>query len=849
MSAPTNADPEGFSIPCVLQGGRPVPHGSDLSHPSRPRFRSALFRSVRFWGVRHWGVRLAVGLLLLVSLASSASAERSASLTGRVTDRFDAPIPQATVRLVGTPFATHTRADGGFRIDQVTPGEYAVHVVAPGFLPWTERVCLPVDDVGGLEIGLVARAAPEAAWKESFSGLSRYGGDEIRYVPVRLRSPALGGSSGLRIAAQSDGSAERDDPYDAWQESFFRGSIEAGGRTPDALLQCSLVSSWTSADIVPRADGLLGPSSLRFFPTWTDEADTRRIGGRAIVLGSPETLLTLDVEYARSEGRAFAEMWTRPGYVEAFLDTSQTGQIVLRHGRFSETPLADDYVFFDPRSHLPTEVEEEFSVRANFDHDLSDAVGYTAFVSYDRSSLDSRVGGKTASEYEGNRLQDLWFNYTDRESSEFFVIAGDFPRYADGEDARSAVGLDLSVVTPGGPFDAGLEASYRDFRVLEILHPYSTNAAGELGAIRTRHHEYSPAFRGFVRQGLSVGGLDLGIGFAYESFHILEAFPAVNDADELDHEFLPRVELSYPLSEDTVFSFLRTTSIRKPTAQYPRGLAETFVGQYRAATDLEAESAALYRASVRRSFLREMHADVSVFFEDGGSSYGVEYRNPPGQVSTAPYLANLGAVEERGLEVELSRGFRDGLGGTLRYVWSKQEVTWGRLPAPEFDPVESAPGPDDVRHRFDLSIDVGSPGGLFGTTRLRYETGRPYTPNFVAWFAEEDYNSMRLPGSASLDIDLEQPLLVFGRTVSLFLRGRNVLDTVNVLDPDPLTWPEPPEAFENEYLMFYTETGRTGGAYLTGESPEEGSGEWVPLHDPRVTGSPRSIRLGVSVSL
>ncbi|MEZ4647731.1 MAG: TonB-dependent receptor [Candidatus Eisenbacteria bacterium] len=797
---------------------------------------------------------LAVVVLLPVALAlsvfvSNVLAERSAFVTGRVTDRFDTPLPGVTVRLTGTPFTTRTNEDGGFRIDQVTPGAYVLHVVGADFLPWSERVQLPLDDAGGLEIALVPRVAPEALWKESFSGRDRFGEDGIRYVPVRLRSPEIGGSVGLRVGLESDGSAERDDPYDAGDESFVRGSVEAGGRTPDSRLQGSVQSSRTSADIVPREDGLLGPSALRFFPTWTDEADVRRIRGRGQLVGLPRTLLTVDVDYAKAEGRAFANMWSRPGYVQTFFDTTQSGSVVLRHGHYSETPLDETYVAFDPRAHLPTETEEELSLRATFDQELSETVRYTGYLSYDRASLDSRVGGKEPSEYEGDRLGDLWFDYTDRESGEYWVIAGDFPRFAEGEDSRSAAGLDVSVGTPAGEFALGGEAAYRDFRVFEVLHPYWTNAEGEIGAIRTRHHEYSPSFRGFARQTFRVGELELGLGVTYESFHLLEAFPVPDDRDELEHEFLPRIEVSYPLSEQTEFAFLRSTSIRRPSATYPRGMTDVMRGEYRAASDLTPESVVLLRASLRSRLQDDMHLDVSAYYEDGSNGYGIDYRTPPGQVSDAPYLVNLDAVEERGIEIELARTFREGLGGTLRYAWGQQELVWGRPHRLTYEAEGSAPGPDDVRHRFDLSVDVGTPGGLFGTTRFRYESGRPYTPNFLAWFVDESYNSERLPGRVMLDIDFEQPLELFGRTASIFLRGRNVLDAVNIVDLDPLNWPTPPEPFENEYLIYYTETGRTGGAYLTGQTPEEGSGEWVPVHDPRVTGAPRSIRVGISLSL
>jgi hypothetical protein len=50
-----------------------------------------------------------------------------------------------------------------------------------------------------------------------------------------------------------------------------------------------------------------------------------------------------------------------------------------------------------------------------------------------------------------------------------------------------------------------------------------------------------------------------------------------------------------------------------------------------------------------------------------------------------------------------------------------------------------------------------------------------------------------------------------------------------------------------DYQIYYTETGRAGGAYLQ-DTNGDNVLDWVPLHDPRVFEEGRSVRLGVNVT-
>jgi hypothetical protein len=51
----------------------------------------------------------------------------------------------------------------------------------------------------------------------------------------------------------------------------------------------------------------------------------------------------------------------------------------------------------------------------------------------------------------------------------------------------------------------------------------------------------------------------------------------------------------------------------------------------------------------------------------------------------------------------------------------------------------------------------------------------------------------------------------------------------------------------DDYAIYYTETGRAGGAYLQDTNGDQVP-DWVPVRDPRVLEEGRAVRMGVSVA-
>ena len=131
-----------------------------------------------------------------------------------------------------------------------------------------------------------------------------------------------------------------------------------------------------------------------------------------------------------------------------------------------------------------------------------------------------------------------------------------------------------------------------------------------------------------------------------------------------------------------------------------------------------------------------------------------------------------------------------------------------------------------------------------------YGSGFPFTPAVRNDRRPDPAldNSRRLPAVARLTIDGDKYYKIWGQNVTLFFDARNVLNATNI---QALTQNLFPNGNVNlvgdDYTIYYTETGRAGGAYLQ-DNNGDGLLDWVAVNDPRVFEEGRNVRLGVSVT-
>ncbi|HYM80014.1 MAG TPA: hypothetical protein VEY91_01230, partial [Candidatus Limnocylindria bacterium] len=212
----------------------------------------------------------------------------------------------------------------------------------------------------------------------------------------------------------------------------------------------------------------------------------------------------------------------------------------------------------------------------------------------------------------------------------------------------------------------------------------------------------------------------------------------------------------------------------------------------------------------------------------------------------------------RGFEASIIKSFSHKFSAEMNYTYSLatgvasdpnqalQFFNGGQL----YLPISEQPLRWDQRNTLSLQLTARQPGRWGIHALWRYGSGFPFTPTYRNDRRPDPVleNSRRLPSNSMLTIDGDKYYRIWGQDVTLFFDARNVLNAKNI---NALTFSTFPNPFLNqsgdEYLIYYTETGRAGGGYLQDRNGDDVL-DWVPLHDPRVFQEGRNVRMGVSVA-
>jgi hypothetical protein len=155
----------------------------------------------------------------------------------------------------------------------------------------------------------------------------------------------------------------------------------------------------------------------------------------------------------------------------------------------------------------------------------------------------------------------------------------------------------------------------------------------------------------------------------------------------------------------------------------------------------------------------------------------------------------------------------------------------------------------DQRHTLRAQLLLSRPNDWVASLIWTYGSGFPFTPTSrnERRIDPSKTNAGRLPSLTNLTIQADKRFQVWGQEMRIFLRGNNVLDARSILDLEPENSPTPPGTNSSDYLIFYSETGRAGGAYLGEDLDGDGVEDWIPVNDPRVFHEGRSLKVGLGI--
>jgi outer membrane receptor protein involved in Fe transport len=253
-----------------------------------------------------------------------------------------------------------------------------------------------------------------------------------------------------------------------------------------------------------------------------------------------------------------------------------------------------------------------------------------------------------------------------------------------------------------------------------------------------------------------------------------------------------------------------------------------------------------------------------LFSQSWAGQLGLFYRDVFGQVGARNYSFLPGADELRFTNEDQSHaiGFEASLlhetdrrHAELHYTYMQ---AYGSESRPEGDPYGLVRGPrtppiEDLPLSWDRRHSIGFSGywPMFERWVVAWNTnlgsGLPWTPKPRRELFEDlsVVNSERFGWSENTDLSLRwnPPITPIPLTVGFEVRNLfdNRTDRVATVDGYP-------HALINtvfdDYGAYRTETGLPGGAYWY-DLDQDGTPEWVPVHDPRLLAPPRRLRLSV----
>lgn len=576
---------------------------------------------------------------------------------------------------------------------------------------------------------------------------------------------------------------------------------------------------------------------------------------------NPKNKLTFEVINNHSNNVGYNHMWSRNGFVQVTYDTLRTAgqpdQYNPRYGQWSFTQLDSTYQPVNMADHIPTADSRYRQFTTVWTNTLSDKTVWTTRLSQLNFRDLLSVGEKEPWDYD---IQSPFYWSGNATTDPFYATHGDYPNYSKRNTATWTLKSDYATRRwKSHSVKTGIDARYNRIQNLTLTLPNS-ESNGLPGGTRSDFVNYNPEGAAYVQDRWEYEGLVLNAGVRYDVFTPGEQVPTADlpSGKRFKQQFSPRLGIAYPISDKDVLSFHYGWTYQTPSRNFVfenRGINSAV--NVRGNPDLEPETNISYQAGVQHLFSRDVSGQFSVFFKD---IYGLitvrQTSDEFGNLVNVYYNGDYASA--RGFEASLIKSFSHKFSAEINYTYqlatgvasdpqqALQFFNGGRL----YLPISEQPLDWDQRTTLSLQGVIRDPGKWGIRMLWSYGSGFPFTPTFRNDRKPDPVlnNSRRLPSNTYLTLDGDKYFRVWGQNVTLFFDARNVLNSSNINAISFGTFPNPYVGQAgDEYAIYFTETGRAGGAYLF-DTNGDGTLDWVPLNDPRVFQEGRNVRMGISVT-
>lgn len=579
---------------------------------------------------------------------------------------------------------------------------------------------------------------------------------------------------------------------------------------------------------------------------------------------NPRNKVTFETINNRTISTPYDHEWSRKGYVSVTYDTTRnadgTFKLNPRYGTWSQVPTDTTFQFVNMADHVPTLDDRFQQFTTVWTNQLSDKSVWTTRVASLNFDTKNTVGGKEPWEYE---IQSPFYWSGNigfgTENNPFFATHGDVPNYLRRQTRVYTLKTDYSTRRwKQHTWKTGIEAKYNRVQNLSLAFP-NAESNGLPGGTRSDYVNFNPEGAAYIQDRWEFEGLVLNAGLRFDIF---TPGSQIADADlasgkRYKQQFSPRLGIAYPVSDRDVLSFHYGWTYQTPARSFifeNRGISSS-VG-VKGNPDLEPETNIAYQAGVQHLFTKDISGQFSVFFKD---IYGLitvrQERDENGNLVNVYFNGDYASA--RGFGASLVKSFSHKFSADVNYTYSiatgvasdpntaLQFFNGGRL----YLPISEQALNWDQRHTVSIASTIRDPGKWGLRMLWTYGSGFPFTPAFRNDRRPDPAltNSRRMPSQARLTLDGDKFYKIWGQNVTLFVDARNVLDATNIQNLSPGRRSPFVNTAGDDYTIYFTETGRTGGSYLQ-DINGDNILDWVPTHDPRVFEEGRNVRMGLSVT-
>ena len=566
----------------------------------------------------------------------------------------------------------------------------------------------------------------------------------------------------------------------------------------------------------------------------------------------------LNVEVIRNHAirGEFHNRWDRTGYVQMVQDSTAPtdGTITTRYGSWSYYPVDSTYVPMNTSDHLPINEENYSQLALTWKHTLGVGSIYNLRIS--RQQWESSRDVKDRQPWEYQQRPGNYFDPFNRLDGPYYVTNGDYPHFNRQNTVTYTMNGDYSRKIGMHNFMVGGDINYNSLSFLDTDFPNVITSTGLYGATRDEFQFYNPEGSFFMQDRWEYEGMVLNAGIRYDNFSVGNQIASAEVRDRVKTQWSPRVGIAYPISDRDVMSFHYGRLFQVPDRQYiyqGRNISSTARGN----PNLEPQTTISYQLGVQHLFTKEIYGQFGVYFKDIFGLLTTVDQTVPGFSVTVPTYVNGDYASSRGIEMTLIKRHSHGFSGELNYTYGNATGTASdpnrALPTAgslrdQYKPTSEQPLDWDQRHSFSATLRLGNERDWGASFVYTFGTGFPYTPHERQQRRQDPTltNSRRLPSTSALSCQAERFFRAWGQNLTLYVQASNLLDSRNIDNLQPSLWPY--GAIDPiSYNIYYSETGRAGGAFLTQDRDGDGREDWYPVNDPAVFQQGRTIRVGLGV--